>query len=58
MYIQPGLTCYWQIAPHRNEICFDDWMALDMKYIEERSFWVNWKIIFMTVRTVLGKHGE
>ena len=58
MYIQPGLTCYWQIAPHRNEISFDDWMALDMKYIEERSFWVDWKIIFMTVRAVLGKHGE
>ena len=58
MYITPGLTCYWQIAPNRNDISFDDWMKLDMKYIEERSFWVDWTIIFMTVRAVLGKHGE
>lgn len=58
MYITPGLTCYWQIAPHRNDISFDDWMAMDMKYIQERSFWVDWKIIFMTVRAVLTKQGE
>lgn len=58
MYITPGLTCYWQIAPHRNDISFDDWMALDMKYIEERSFWVDWKIIFMTVKAVVCSHGE
>lgn len=58
MYITPGLTCYWQIAPHRNDISFDDWMAMDMKYIEERSFWVDWKIIFMTVRAVFTKQGE
>lgn len=58
MYVTPGLTCYWQIAPRRNEITFDDWMRLDMKYIEERSFWVDWKIIFMTAGAVLGKQGE
>ena len=43
------LTCYWQIAPHRNDISFDNWMSMDMKYIEERSFWADWQIIFMTV---------
>lgn len=58
MYVTPGLTCYWQIAPHRNDISFDDWMAMDMKYIEERSFWVDWKIIFMTVKAVVCKQGE
>lgn len=58
MYVQPGLTCYWQIQPNRNEISFDDWMALDLKYIEERSFWVDWKIIFMTLKAVICKQGE
>lgn len=58
MYVTPGLTCYWQIAPNRNDISFDDWMALDMKYIEERSFWTDWKIIFLTVGAVLGKQGR
>ncbi len=58
MYIQPGLTCYWQIQPNRNDIFFDEWMALDMKYIQERSFTVDWKIIFLTVRAVFCRHGQ
>lgn len=58
LFVQPGLTCYWQIQPHRNEISFDEWMDLDMKYIQERSFWTDWKIIFKTVGTVMGKYGE
>lgn len=58
MYVQPGLTCYWQIQPNRNSINFNEWMALDIKYIEERSFFVDWKIIFMTIKAVLTKQGE
>lgn len=58
MYVTPGLTCYWQIQPNRNDISFDDWMALDIKYIQERSFWVDWKIIFKTVGAVLKGEGE
>lgn len=58
MYVQPGLTCYWQIQPNRNDISFDEWMDLDIKYIQERSFWVDWKIIFMTVAAVLHRQGE
>lgn len=52
LYITPGLTCYWQIQPHRNNINFDTWMELDLKYIQERSFWVDWKIIFRTLKIV------
>ena len=33
LYVTPGLSCYWQIAPHRNEMSFDEWVALDLKYI-------------------------
>ncbi len=58
MYVTPGLTCYWQIQPRRNDITFDEWMALDLKYIQERSFWVDWKIIFQTVGAVIRKEGE
>lgn len=57
MYVTPGLTCYWQIQPHRNELTFDEWMDLDIKYIQERSFWVDWKIIFKTVKVVLNAEG-
>ena len=58
LYVTPGLTCYWQIQPHRNELSFDEWMELDIKYIRERSFLVDWKIIFQTIRCVLFRYGE
>lgn len=32
LYVTPGLSCYWQIAPHRNQLSFEEWMALDVKY--------------------------
>lgn len=58
LYVTPGLTCYWQIQPHRNDLSFDDWMELDLKYIRERSFLVDWKIIFATFAAVLGMNGK
>lgn len=33
LYVTPGLSCYWQIAPHRNQLSFEEWMALDVKYV-------------------------
>ena len=53
LYVTPGLSCYWQIAPHRNDLSFEEWMALDVKYVKERSFWVDWKIIFKTFKVCL-----
>lgn len=58
LYVTPGLTCYWQIQPHRNDLSFDEWLALDLKYIRERSFLTDWRIIFGTVGAVLGMQGE
>ena len=58
LYVTPGLTCYWQIQPHRNSLSFDEWLELDLKYIRERSFWVDWKIIFKTFGAVFHLTGE
>lgn len=58
LYVTPGLTCYWQIQPHRNDLSFDEWLELDLRYIQERSFVTDWKIIFGTVGAVLGMQGE
>ena len=57
LLVTPGLTCYWQVQPKRNELSFDQWVALDVKYIEESSFLTDWKLIFMTVGAVLGMNG-
>ena len=56
--VTPGLTCYWQVQPHRNDISFDDWVELDLKYIRERSFWLDCKLILQTVGVVLRMQGE
>lgn len=58
LYVSPGLTCYWQIQPDRNSLTFDEWMALDIKYVQERSFLVDWKIIFKTFGAVFHSEGE
>jgi len=54
----PGITCYWQIQPKRNSLSFDEWLALDLKYISERSFGTDLKILLGTVRAVCGLEGE
>ncbi|MBR6569337.1 MAG: sugar transferase [Clostridia bacterium] len=58
LYVTPGLTCYWQIQPSRNDMSFEEWLELDLKYIKERSFLVDWKIILKTFGAVLGMNGE
>lgn len=57
LLVQPGLTCYWQIQPNRNSLSFDEWVELDIKYIKERSFLTDWKIILATFGAVLGMNG-
>ena len=57
LYVTPGLTCYWQIMPNRNQLSFAQWVELDLQYIQDRSFWLDWKIIFRTVGTVLRMYG-
>jgi lipopolysaccharide/colanic/teichoic acid biosynthesis glycosyltransferase len=58
LLVTPGLTCYWQIQPYRNRLSFDEWVELDVKYIQERSFRTDWKIILATFGAVLGMNGE
>ncbi|MBQ3257692.1 MAG: sugar transferase [Oscillospiraceae bacterium] len=58
LLITPGLTCYWQIQPHRNDLSFDEWLELDLQYINDRSFLTDWKIIFKTFGAVLGMNGQ
>ena len=51
--VKPGLTCYWQVSG-RNSINFEDWMKLDIKYVRERSFWGDIKLILKTVFVLFG----
>ena len=51
--VKPGLTCYWQVSG-RNNIDFEDWMKLDIKYVEEKNLWIDIKLIFKTVGVLFG----
>ena len=57
LYVKPGLTCYWQVQPGRNRLSFEEWVDLDLQYIRDRSFWLDWKIILQTVRAVFKMYG-
>lgn len=54
--VKPGLTCYWQCSG-RSNISFDEWMKLDNKYIDERSFLNDIKIILKTIPAVFKTDG-
>jgi exopolysaccharide biosynthesis polyprenyl glycosylphosphotransferase len=56
--MKPGLTCIWQIMPNRNQISFEDWMKLDLQYIDNWSIKQDIILFFKTIRTVLSASGE
>lgn len=50
--VKPGLTCLWQISG-RNEIKdFDNWVRLDLEYIDNWSLWLDFKILLRTIPAV------
>ncbi|MDK0912629.1 sugar transferase [Clostridium perfringens] len=51
--VKPGLTCYWQVMG-RNDIDFEDWMKLDVKYVHDRNIWLDIKLIFKTFFVLFG----
>lgn len=51
--VKPGLTCYWQVSG-RNNIDFEDWMKLDIKYVKDRNLGLDIKLIFKTFFVLFG----
>jgi exopolysaccharide biosynthesis polyprenyl glycosylphosphotransferase len=54
--VRPGLTCVWQVSG-RNEISFEEWMYLDMQYIDHWSLGQDFQLILKTVPVVLTGRG-
>jgi exopolysaccharide biosynthesis polyprenyl glycosylphosphotransferase len=50
--VRPGITCLWQVRG-RSSIPFEQWMRLDVEYIEGWSLWLDIKILFQTIPAVL-----
>lgn len=53
LMVKPGITCYWQVMG-RNNIDFEDWMELDIKYSKERNTWLDLTLIFKTFFMLFG----
>jgi len=50
--MKPGITCLWQISG-RNEIDHENWMKLDLEYIDNFSLWLDVNILIRTIPVVL-----
>ncbi len=57
LWVKPGITCLWQIQPHRNNFRFDQWMALDIRYIENWSLTLDLEIMIRTIPAIVLGYG-
>jgi lipopolysaccharide/colanic/teichoic acid biosynthesis glycosyltransferase len=55
--VKPGLSCFWQIKPDRNNINFEKWMELDLAYIDNWSLRLDFIILLKTIKTVFQRSG-
>jgi exopolysaccharide biosynthesis polyprenyl glycosylphosphotransferase len=51
--VKPGLTCLWQVSGRNQVADFHEWVRLDLKYIDNWSIWLDFKILLMTIPAVL-----
>lgn len=56
LVVQPGLTCYWQIGGRAN-VKWEEWVELDLNYIEDMSLWTDIKMIMRTIPAVFDSEG-
>ncbi|MEN6345778.1 MAG: sugar transferase [Armatimonadia bacterium] len=54
--VKPGLTCLWQVSG-RSDLGFDDWVRLDIEYVRHHDFWVDLKLLLLTIPAVLTARG-
>jgi exopolysaccharide biosynthesis polyprenyl glycosylphosphotransferase len=54
--MKPGITCIWQVSG-RNKIDFEQWMELDLQYIDNFSLWLDFKLLARTFFVVMTGYG-
>jgi exopolysaccharide biosynthesis polyprenyl glycosylphosphotransferase len=55
--MKPGITCIWQVSG-RNNIPFDEWMKMDLQYIDNWSLKLDFVIFLKTIRTMVRGDGK
>jgi exopolysaccharide biosynthesis polyprenyl glycosylphosphotransferase len=51
--VRPGLTCLWQVSGRSDLTDFNEWVRLDLQYIDNWSLWLDLKILWRTIPVVL-----
>ncbi len=54
--VKPGLTCLWQVSG-RSDVSFDEWVRMDLWYIEHQSLWTDVKLLLRTPWCVISMKG-
>lgn len=55
--MRPGLTGLWQVSG-RNDVSYEERVALDVRYAQSYGFWMDLRIIFATAKAVLSRTGK
>lgn len=58
LLVTPGITCTWQISKNRNDIPFEQWVEMDIDYIQTRSYLNDLKIMLKTPIVMLTATGR
>jgi lipopolysaccharide/colanic/teichoic acid biosynthesis glycosyltransferase len=54
--VRPGLTCIWQVSG-RSDLDFERWVDMDLRYIDTWTFWLDLKLLLLTIPAVLSGRG-
>src|SRR5208282_2012455 len=55
--VKPGITCLWQVSGRNRVKTLDEWVKLDLEYIERWSLWHDFKILLRTIPAVITGRG-
>lgn len=55
--VKPGITCIWQVGGRNTISKWEDWVQMDLEYIDNWSLWLDTKLLFKTVPAVLLRRG-
>ena len=58
LIVTPGITCTWQIHKNRNDVPFDEWVEMDLRYIDHRTTWGDILIMLKTPLAMLSGTGR
>jgi exopolysaccharide biosynthesis polyprenyl glycosylphosphotransferase len=56
--IRPGMTCLWQVHGRNDIRDFDEWVKLDLRYIDHWSLWLDFRILLRTAWVVIAGTGS